>query len=408
MPLPPGCGREGGRVHAGVSFASKGPIRGREKRISQEVASVFASCSGRTPPRFDGQQETTIFTLVGAPRSLAVGVVVVPPFVGRRLRVALRRVLPLLLAAERGHVQVAPGGSHGLVTAAVDEIGAVDLITLADEGVVPVPLVDAEILVPVAGDRVPGDVLPPVALLQLPDLGLRRARGEHERHIPRVQVGGVGDLVRDEGAAHARPLGVRIATLRVRVGGDLRPVEGAVDDQLTAALEQVGKRGRPVRALEAVLLLDRHPRHPAALGRERVTGSGVLLLLDEQFLAGGLPLLGGDDGGCVHFAPSSFRYSPTTSMKRPQTARWRSIHSATSRSTSSSSDRTCVRPRPRVTTPVSSSTFTCLVIAGLVTAKPGGSYPCLDVFCEVHAHNSLTRISQIKPTPPMSETLLPI
>src|SRR5919107_2029752 len=119
-------------------------------------------------------------------------------------------------------------------------------------------------------------------------------------------MGGVGDLVSEEGAARARPLGVSVATLRVRVGGDLRPVEGAVDDQLTAALEQVGKRGRPVRTLEAVLLLDRHPRHPAALGRERVTGSGVLLLLEEQFLAGGVPLLGGDYGGCVHFAPSSF------------------------------------------------------------------------------------------------------
>src|SRR5215211_2142932 len=252
------------------------------------------------------------------PRSCAVGVVVVPPPVGRRLRVVLGRVLPVLLAAERGHVQVAPSGAHGLVAAAVDEIGAVDLLTLADERVVPVPLVDAEVLVPVVGDRVPGDVLPPVTLLQLLEIGLRCARGERERHIPRVQVGGVGDLVRDEGAAHARPLGVRVATLRVRVGGDLRPVEGAVDDQLTAALE-------------AVLLLDRHPRHPAALGRERVTGSGVLLLLDEQFLAGGLPLLGGDDGGCVHFARSSFRYSSTTSMKRLQTARWRSIHSATSR-----------------------------------------------------------------------------
>src|SRR5918912_480656 len=264
-------------------------------------------------------------------RSCAVGVVVVPPHVGRRLRVVLGRVLPVLLAAERGHVQVAPSGAHSLVAAAVDEIGAVDLVTLADERVVPVPLVDPEVLVPVVGDRVQGDVLPTVALLQLLDLGLRCARGERERHIPRVQVGGVGDLVGEEGAAHARPLGVRVATLRVRVGGDLRPVEGAVDDQLTAALEQVGKRGRPVRALEAVLLLDRHPRHPAALGRERVTGSGVLLLLDEQFLAGGLPLLGGDDGVCVHFAPSSFRYSSTTSMKRLQTARWRAIHSATSR-----------------------------------------------------------------------------
>jgi hypothetical protein len=42
----------------------------------------------------------------------------------------------------------------------------------------------------------------------------------------------------------------------------------------------------------------------------------VLLLLDEQFLAGGLPLLGRDDGGCFHFAaPSSFRHSSTTSLR---------------------------------------------------------------------------------------------
>jgi len=44
----------------------------------------------------------------------------------------------------------------------------------------------------------------------------------------------------------------------------------------------------------------------------------------------------------------------------------------------------------------------------LVTAKPGRSYPCPDVCCEVHAHNSLTRISHIKLTPPMTEAPLPI
>src|SRR5215211_2605805 len=50
----------------------------------------------------------------------AVRVVVVPPLVRRRLRVALRRVLPLLLAPERGDVEVGPGTSHRLVTARVD------------------------------------------------------------------------------------------------------------------------------------------------------------------------------------------------------------------------------------------------------------------------------------------------
>src|SRR5215218_5298329 len=38
--------------------------------------------------------------------------------------VALRRVLPLLLAPERRHVEIGPGGAHRLVAAAVDEVGA--------------------------------------------------------------------------------------------------------------------------------------------------------------------------------------------------------------------------------------------------------------------------------------------
>src|SRR5215213_8369268 len=65
-------------------------------------------------------------------RSPGVAVVVVPPAVGRGLRVALRRVLPLLLATERGDVEVAPGRPQGLVAAAVDEVGAEDPVAVAD------------------------------------------------------------------------------------------------------------------------------------------------------------------------------------------------------------------------------------------------------------------------------------
>ena len=54
----------------------------------------------------------------------------------------------------------------------------------------------------------------------------------------------MGDLVRDEGAAHAAPLRVRRA---LRGGGDAGLVERAVDDQLPAPLEQVEQaiRERP-------------------------------------------------------------------------------------------------------------------------------------------------------------------
>src|SRR6266536_665021 len=66
-----------------------------------------------------------------------------PPLVRRRLGVALRRVLPLLLAPERSHVEVAPGAPHSRVAAAVDEVGAEHAVTVADERVRAVPLVHA-------------------------------------------------------------------------------------------------------------------------------------------------------------------------------------------------------------------------------------------------------------------------
>src|SRR4029453_9862080 len=79
-----------------------------------------------------------------------------PPFVRGRLRRAVRRVLPRLLAAERGGVEVAPGASPPLVTAGVDEGGAEHAVAVADERVRPVPLVDAEVRVELVGHRVPG------------------------------------------------------------------------------------------------------------------------------------------------------------------------------------------------------------------------------------------------------------
>jgi hypothetical protein len=136
-----------------------------------------------------------------------------------------------------------------------------------------------------------------VAFLQALDLGLGGARGEHERRVPRVEVGRVRDLVGDEGAAHARPLRIR-AALRVR--RHLGSVEGAVDDQLATPLEQVGEAHPSGGTLEPVLLVDCHPGHPSALGRRGVAGAGELFLLDQELLARGAPRLRRDDRWCVH------------------------------------------------------------------------------------------------------------
>src|SRR5689334_10202301 len=86
-------------------------------------------------------------------------VVVAPPLVRRRLRVTLGRVLPRLLPAERGDVEVRPGPTHRLVTARVDEVGAEDVaVVVADERVRAVPLVDTMVAVEVVEHREPRDV----------------------------------------------------------------------------------------------------------------------------------------------------------------------------------------------------------------------------------------------------------
>src|ERR1700719_2881541 len=54
----------------------------------------------------------------------SVFIVPIPPLVRWSLGVALRRVLPLLLAPERSYIKIAPGAAHRFVTAVIDEVGA--------------------------------------------------------------------------------------------------------------------------------------------------------------------------------------------------------------------------------------------------------------------------------------------
>src|SRR5579859_424493 len=121
------------------------------------------------------------FSSVGHLDPLAVGrglgvvvVVPVPPLVRWGLGITLWRVLPSLLAAERRDIEVAPGGPHRLVAAVVDEVCAKHTLSVAEEHVVAVPFVDAEVGVEAVGDGVPGH-LPAHPRLQASDVGLRRA-----------------------------------------------------------------------------------------------------------------------------------------------------------------------------------------------------------------------------------------
>src|SRR6516225_2586848 len=157
-----------------------------------------------------------------------VTLVPVPPLIGAALRIALWRVLPRFLTPERRYIEVAPDSSHRLVAAAVDEVGAEHALAVANERVVAVPFIHAEVCVEAVGDGVPRDLLPTHSCLQTRNLGLRSARGIDEGRVARVQVSEVGDLVGPERTPNA---------------GMLRPAmypglkKSAVDDQLVAALE---------------------------------------------------------------------------------------------------------------------------------------------------------------------------
>ena len=79
--------------------------------------------------------------------------------------------------------------------------------------------------------------------------------------------------------------------------------ERAVDDQLTAALEQIEQARLAVGPDELIGLLDRHPWHPPTFGGERVMGAHHRLLLHEQLLTGSVPVLLRYDWGNVHVEP---------------------------------------------------------------------------------------------------------
>src|SRR3546814_20606485 len=74
-----------------------------------------------------------------------IAVVPVPPLVGRGLRIALGRVLPDLLPAQRRDVEVVPGAPHLLVAAVVDEVGSEHTVAVAEEPILPVPPVHADV-----------------------------------------------------------------------------------------------------------------------------------------------------------------------------------------------------------------------------------------------------------------------
>ena len=147
---------------------------------------------------------------------------------------------------------------------------------------------DVVVGVEVVAQRVPGELPAHVLAIALQVLLLAAADGD-EAGVALAQVQQVAQLVGVHRAAGA-------AALRVDV--HVRIHEEPVQDELAAAVEEVEQRRVPAAGRgEAIILLHADHRHAAALGRNGVTRAGVRLLLLEQRLARGAPLLRGDDVG---------------------------------------------------------------------------------------------------------------
>src|SRR5580658_2188593 len=76
--------------------------------------------------------------------------------------------------------------------------------------------------------------------------------------------------------------------------------ERTIDNQLTATLEQIGQANLALGSVELVRFLHGQPRHPSALGSQRIAGARHRLLFHEELLARSVPLLLRHDRGCVH------------------------------------------------------------------------------------------------------------
>src|SRR5262249_41043960 len=76
--------------------------------------------------------------------------------------------------------------------------------------------------------------------------------------------------------------------------------EGAVDNQLTTAFEQVEQVYLTLGPFEFVHLLHRHPRHPSTFGGQRITRTSQGFLLHEETLARCLPFLLLHDWRCFY------------------------------------------------------------------------------------------------------------
>ena len=151
--------------------------------------------------------------------------------------------------------------------------------------------------VAIAADRVPGHVGPAHALGVAAKVRLGCRRCHRERDVARMEEAKLGDAVGERRASDAARVGPAVDTLLE---------EEPVEDELSAPLEQLRQRPPPLGALEAVVALDAHHRHPLPFGGELVHRGGDGLLALGHGRQSRVPLVWLTTGGWARVMPSPF------------------------------------------------------------------------------------------------------
>jgi hypothetical protein len=173
---------------------------------------------------------------------------------------------------EDGARRILEEDADALALHVADLLGAVVVLGLLGERDA---VVDVEVGV---RRRVPREA-PPHPLPVRGELRVGRERDGDHRDVARLQVDDVRvEVVGPERAALAAGVPARIE-------------HEVVDDELAAAGEELRQRASSVRPLEDVLLLDALPRQVTSLAPQLVPQPRELLLLREQLLPLGQPLV---------------------------------------------------------------------------------------------------------------------
>ena len=219
---------------------------------------------------------------------------VVPPLVWRSLRVPLGRILPLFLTTKRRDVEVVPGPTHLLVASDIDEVSAEVLVTLTFNALVPCHSSTSKSLSKSSVIVYQGMCSHPWRLFKL----WMSACGARDAHASDVFLACKWPGCATWSAPKEQPTHARSGYEPPSRTWSPQVRRRRVNDQLTAAIEEIREAHPSGGALEPVFLVKGHPGHPSAFSRRarpwaRVSSFSLISIFSRAAFHSSREMIGG-------------------------------------------------------------------------------------------------------------------